>query len=537
MKYKSLLLSFLFVPSLLFDYDSWVLELGRRFKNKKLVGNYTIDTNGLEIMRDVLRVDFQQKGFTELTYVMNPNDIDLYIYFSPNHIMSTAFSFITKSIDYMQIKSYFERIYFTKEKMNGINEFIYEFNYYAYFQDLNFFFSKCDIDNLELKNLTIKTTKRDDTSFQLLLHIWYKTKKFNIQISASITNKHPFDILFFILIIIVKLFFARNVPLLINVIEEDFSFMVYWIDLVWNVLELIFIFQLGYPFHDFTIFYLISFIIGFSFLVLEMVFFYLRFYTYYSQSGFIKYFLGLVMLIAPFYLLYHYPFICDYIFYFLFFSTFLPKIAFIQLHKIKYCEESLPIFIPFFINKIHCLLLCILCGQKFPNIHINLIIFFLGLIVNIIQLIVIDFQNRYGYHFYKYIFKKRGIDSLLISYEDILRDNTKYKNVLNELCFICLNKLIQLEELENFTKNKIDKRKHEGESKQLNSTISTINTSEKKLFMNEEVSSLLKIFIKINKKKGIIVTPCNHLFHPHCIKAWWKLYLYCPICYRDLTVI
>ena len=154
MKYKTLLLSVLFVPSLLFDYDSWVLEWGRRFKNKKLVGNYTIDTNGLEIMRDVLRVDFQQKGFTELTYVMNPNDIDLYIYFSPNHIMSTAFSFITKSIDYTQIKNYFEKIYFTKEKMNVINyEFMYELNYYAYFQDLNFFFSKCYIDNLELKNL------------------------------------------------------------------------------------------------------------------------------------------------------------------------------------------------------------------------------------------------------------------------------------------------------------------------------------------------------------------------------------------------
>ena len=547
MKYKIILLITLFVPCLSFDYEAWVLKLARRYRNKKLIGNYTIDINGLEMMRDILGFDFQEQGLAVLYYKMLPENLELYIYFSRNQIISTSFSFITQPTSYKNLQNYFEKTNFTNEKMNEkanavSANFTYEPDFLAFFQHLNFLSSN-EIRHFTLKNITLLTTKNDNTSFQILLHIWYKRKKFKIQISASIKNNLlPFHGFLYITLLIVKVFYRGCFPDIIKSTGKNTIVIFLWFSFLWNILEFVINYQSTNPFVDGGYSDFAFFISDIFLILIELLIVIGFFYLSLAKVGFTKYFLCILIPISPLYLLYHYPSFCDYIFYLLFFSTFIPEILVIHLYKIKKITGEFLLFIPFFINRVYFPLIYILCGQHFPTIHISWKVFLIGLTVNIIQLIILYYQQKYGYDFYKVIFKKSFIYTFLVPYEDILRDKTKYKDIHSQLCSICLNQIINLEDFENLMTNERTTRNHKEESSHLNSTISTINASEKNLAMNKLIIQLenptfLKKFKKINKNKGIVVTPCNHFFHLNCIKVWWKLYYYCPICQRDLTPV
>ena len=49
----------------------------------------------------------------------------------------------------------------------------------------------------------------------------------------------------------------------------------------------------------------------------------------------------------------------------------------------------------------------------------------------------------------------------------------------------------------------------------------------------EVVKQAIRNTAKVNRKK-YMVTPCNHLFHPKCLRLWMMRKLKCPICEKKL---
>ena len=102
-----------------------------------------------------------------------------------------------------------------------------------------------------------------------------------------------------------------------------------------------------------------------------------------------------------------------------------------------------------------------------------------------------------------------------------------------KLCTICLNGFVSEESNKNVSSINTDaelpvcEKDTNSLNKDLPLKIKEISKKENKIVF---IKRHLCCFKKNVQNDLIMITPCNHLFHPNCLRTWMKMKSTCPDC-------
>lgn len=424
------------------------------------------------------------------------------------------------------------------------------------------------------------------------------TTEFTIELDLKIKNKEKdiSSILFSLSFILMTLFHLFSNCYMIYLSKSKtislhgISFIFIHIDMIWNTIQCIFISNLS-SFLEFNT-YGYGVVAGIYFLIFSFAQSYLVYLMKKFQDASCKQLIHLFtfeFIASLFIFLYsfYYSFL-KYLVHFILPTTFIPQILHNISSRVKKREIPIVSIISFTLNKTFLLLSC-LCLPSSPfQTKPELFPFLYVFGTNLVQILILFVQWTYGYDFYLPRHMKNSIERYCKTYQEALGYNP---NLYTEKCPICLYDLIPTPGENNIedkagikTKSHAKSSKIEYNEKIIEKEFSNVTYSnhltelESKLETNPNVSSSpseggissirkddecsisydlnckqdtinvnkpLCICIRhvwsdfaryLAKRKYLVLTPCNHFFHPNCIEEWWKSKKECPFCRHPLPV-
>ena len=177
--------------------------------------------------------------------------------------------------------------------------------------------------------------------------------------------------------------------------------------------------------------------------------------------------------------------------------------------------------------------------NNFLNSKPNYTFCYITLITILFEVLIMYLQRILGNKFFIPKKYRKGYYNYYKTINEIEQkfNNDNINNFQNEIpiCSICLNPIITKIINENNTNLNITENPIEKIQKTETQPIKILeNKKENQIRIKRNFFSCLK---KYNDNNYIMVTPCNHFFHPNCLKKWCLHKNECPICRKSIPLI
>jgi hypothetical protein len=164
----------------------------------------------------------------------------------------------------------------------------------------------------------------------------------------------------------------------------------------------------------------------------------------------------------------------------------------------------------------------------------------------VLEIIIVLLQGKLGGVFFIPKKWRKGYYNYYKTFNDVKILNN---DIESSYCSICLNLFEDVDKKTNEKRNSLSTSVKDMVDlnnlniQPLNFSISQSEDNKNqivKISENNCKNKLRSIFVRSNKSNEsikLMVTPCNHVFHPECLKVWTDRKNECPVCRKKIPSI